>query len=67
MTEEIDDEILESELLDDALEKRIRKLEAEACRILRQSNELIKEMNRARANQQEAPAAESRVDKNERS
>lgn len=43
MTEEIlDDEIQESELADDALEKRMRKLEAESARLLNHSNELIK-------------------------
>ncbi|MBN1472160.1 MAG: hypothetical protein JW925_10300 [Syntrophaceae bacterium] len=55
MTEEIlDDEILESELADDALDKKMRKLEAEAARILNQSNELLQELNKARAKQEEA-------------
>jgi len=53
MTEEnIDDEILEAELADDALEKRMKKLEAEAARVLHQSTELLQEMNKAREKQQ---------------
>lgn len=59
MTEEIDDEIPEAELADDALEKRMRKLEADAARILHQSNELIQEMNRARAKQQQEEQPEA--------
>jgi uncharacterized protein with PhoU and TrkA domain len=45
MNDEIDDEILEAELKDDALEKKMRKLEADAARILHQSNEVLREMN----------------------
>ena len=55
MTEEIiDDEILEAELADDALEKKMRKLEADAARILHQSNEVLREMRKGKANQEEA-------------
>ena len=54
MNEEIDDEILESELEDDALDKKMRKLESEAARILHQSNELLQELNKARAKKEEA-------------
>ena len=54
MNEEIDDEILEAELKDDALEKRMRKLEADAARILHQSNEVLREMNKGKEKQEEA-------------
>ncbi|MEN6434008.1 MAG: hypothetical protein WA096_02120 [Smithella sp.] len=53
MNDEIDDEILDAELEDDALEKKMRKLESEAARILNQSNELIREMNKGKENQKE--------------
>jgi len=54
MNDEIDDEILESELEDDALDKKMRKLESEAARILNKSNELIREMNKEAPKQEEA-------------
>lgn len=50
---EIDDEILEAELEDDALEKKMRKLESEATRILNQSTELLQELNKTRAKKDE--------------
>ncbi|PKN37766.1 MAG: hypothetical protein CVU62_08565 [Deltaproteobacteria bacterium HGW-Deltaproteobacteria-2] len=50
--EAIEDEVLDAELEDDALEKKMRKLEAEATRILNQSNELIREMNKGKENQE---------------
>jgi len=53
MTEEIDDEILEAELADDALEKKMRKLESEATRLLNQSSELLKELSKDSAKQEE--------------
>jgi hypothetical protein len=53
MNDEIDDEILEAELKDDALEKKMRKLEADAARILHQSNELLREMNKGKEKQEE--------------
>ena len=54
MTEEIiDDEITEQELADDALEKRMRKLEAESARLLQHSNELIKMLIPEKAKQEE--------------
>ncbi|MEN6422247.1 MAG: hypothetical protein ABFD76_09900 [Smithella sp.] len=49
----IDDEILEAELEDDALEKRMRKLEAEAARLLEHSSELIREMSKEAPKQEE--------------
>ncbi|OGP66845.1 MAG: hypothetical protein A2031_06890 [Deltaproteobacteria bacterium RBG_19FT_COMBO_43_11] len=43
MNEEFDnDEILEAELADDALERTMKKAENEASRILKQSSELVK-------------------------
>ena len=54
MNDEIDDEILEAELKDDALEKKMRKLEADAARILHQSNEVLREMNKGKEKQEEA-------------
>ena len=54
MNDEIDDEILEAELTDDALEKKMRKLEADAARILHQSNEVLREMNKGKEKQEEA-------------
>ncbi|MCX5849614.1 MAG: hypothetical protein NTW65_09210 [Deltaproteobacteria bacterium] len=51
---EIDDEILEAELADDALEKKMRKLESEAARLLHQSNELIRELSKEKAKEEEA-------------
>ena len=55
MTDEIDDEILEAELADDALEKKMRKLEADATRILHQSNEVLREMRKGKEKQEEVP------------
>ena len=54
MNDEIDDEILEAELKDDALEKKMRKLEADAARILHQSNEVLREMNKGKEKQEES-------------
>ncbi len=51
---EIEDDITELELEDDALEKRMRKLEREASRLLNHSNELLQELNKARSKQEEA-------------
>ena len=41
------------ELEDDALEKKTRKLESEADRLLHLSNVLLQELNKARAKQEE--------------
>jgi len=59
MNDEIDDEILESELADDALEKKMRKLESEATRILNQTNELLRELNKGKEKQEEIKQEES--------
>ncbi|HDQ03717.1 MAG TPA: hypothetical protein ENN23_03975 [Deltaproteobacteria bacterium] len=53
MKDEIDDEILDAELTDDALEKTMKKAEKDAARILNQSNELIKELNKDKQTQEE--------------
>jgi len=50
---EIEDDITELELEDDALEKKTRKLESEADRLLHISNVLLQELNKARAKQEE--------------
>ena len=44
---EIEDDVTELELEDDVLEKRMRKLESEASRLLNHSNELLQELNKA--------------------
>ena len=49
---EIEDDITELELEDDALEKKTRKLESEAERLLHLSNVLLQELNKARAKQE---------------
>jgi arsenate reductase-like glutaredoxin family protein len=59
MTDEIDDDILEAELEDDALEKKMRKLESEAARILNQSNELLRKLNKGKEKQEEVLEEES--------
>ena len=64
MTDEIDDDILEAELEDDALEKKMRKLESEAARILNQSNELLRELNKGKEKQEEV-LEEGRVKREE--
>jgi hypothetical protein len=46
---EIEDDITELELEDNALEKKIIKLESDAERVLHLSNKLLQEMNKARA------------------
>ena len=51
---EIEDDITELELEDDALEKRMRKLESEASRLLNYSNELLQELNKARSKQEDS-------------
>ena len=50
---EIEDDVNELELEDDALEKKTRKLESEADRLLHLSNVLLQELNKARAKQEE--------------
>ena len=53
-SDESEDDVTELELEDDALEKRMKKLEREATRLLNHSNELLQELNKARAKQEEA-------------
>jgi hypothetical protein len=60
MADEIlDDEITEQELNDDALEKRMKKLEAESARLLNHSNELIKSMLKDKAKPEDVPPEEA--------
>jgi hypothetical protein len=63
MNEEIEDDVTELELEDDALEKRMRKLESEAERILRQSTELIREMSKGKEKQEETKQEENQENK----
>ncbi len=53
MNEEIEDDISDLELEDDALYKKVRKLESEAARILRQSSELLKSLSKDTSKQEE--------------
>jgi hypothetical protein len=59
MTEETEDEITAPELQDEALEKKMRKLEDEASRLLNHSNELLKTVNKERAKQEDGEAKDS--------
>ena len=52
--DEIEDDITELELEDDALEKRMKKLEREASRLLHHSNELLQELNKGRSKQEDS-------------
>jgi len=61
MTEELDDEILEAELEDDALEKKMRKVESEVARLLHHTNELLQMLNGERAKREEAQKEESEI------
>jgi len=51
---EIEDDITDLELEDDALEKQTRKLESDADRLLHLSNRLLQELNKARAKQEDS-------------
>ncbi len=62
MNDEIDDEILEAEMGDDALENKMKKVESEAARILKQSSELLKVLTRDSSQQEE----QNQVEKNKR-
>ena len=52
--DEIEDDITDLEFEDDALEKRMKKLERVAARLLNHSNELLQELNKARAKQEDS-------------
>ena len=58
---EIEDDVTELELEDDVLEKRMKKLEREASRLLNYSNELLQELNKARSKQEEAKQEDSKL------
>jgi predicted nucleic acid-binding Zn-ribbon protein len=57
-SDEAEDDVAELELEDDALEKRMRKLEREAARLLNYSSELLQELNKARAKQEDTEREE---------
>ena len=59
MSDEIDDEILDAEITDDALEKTMKKAESEAARILNQSSELLKSLRKDTAKQEEEKKEEN--------
>jgi len=59
MTEEIEDDISELELEDDALEKKMKKLEDEVSRLLNHSNELLQTVDKERAKLKEGEEKES--------
>ena len=61
ISNEIEDDVTELELEDDALEKRMRKLESEASRLLNHSNKLLQELNKARSKQEEAKQEDSEL------
>lgn len=58
MTEEIEDDINELELEDDALEKKMKKLEDEVSRLLSHSNELLQAVDKERAKLKEGEEKE---------
>lgn len=59
MSDEVDDEILDAELTDDALEKTMKKAESEAARILNQSSDLLKSLRKDTAKPEEEKKEES--------
>ncbi|HUN56398.1 MAG TPA: hypothetical protein VMU29_14690 [Smithella sp.] len=61
MTEEFEDDITELELEDDALERRMRKLENEAARLLNHSNELIQTLRKETSKQEETKQEETEI------
>ncbi|MFZ1982560.1 MAG: hypothetical protein WAU61_14750 [Smithella sp.] len=60
-SDEIEDDVAELELEDDALEKRMRKLEREAAQLLNRSNELVQDLNKARSKREEAKQEDSEL------
>ncbi|MGD0169146.1 MAG: hypothetical protein ABSE54_05415 [Smithella sp.] len=61
ISDEIEDDVAELELEDDALEKRMKKLEREASQLLNHSNELVQELNKTRAKREEAKQEDSEL------
>ena len=57
--DETEDDISDLELQDDVLEKKMRKLEAEANRLLHHSSELLKALNMGTSKQEESKDIES--------
>jgi len=58
---EIEDDITESEMQDDALESKMKKLEKDASRLLNDSNALLQALNRERAKKEEVKQADNQV------
>ena len=59
MSDETEEEILDAELTDDALEKTMKKAENEAARILNQSRELLKTLRPETVKQEEEKPEEN--------
>jgi len=55
MANEADDDILEGELADDALEKTMKKAESEASRALQLSTELLKKFSKEPPKEETTP------------
>ena len=55
MANETDDDILEGELVDDALEKTMKKAESEASRALHLSTELLKKFSKEPPKEETTP------------
>lgn len=55
MANDIDDDILETELADDALEKTMKKAENEASRVLHLSSELLKKFGKEPPHEEAKP------------
>ena len=61
MIDEIEDNFTEAETEDDALESRMKKLEKEATRLLKHSNELLQTLNKETTRQEETKQENSEV------
>jgi hypothetical protein len=64
MSDEIEDDVTEAEVEDDALESKIKKLEKEATRVLKHSTELLQTLNKETSRQEEAKQENSEVKDN---
>lgn len=61
MSDEIEDNFTEAEAEDDALESRMKKLEKEATRLLKHSNELLQTLDKETSRQEETKQENSEV------
>jgi hypothetical protein len=59
--DEIEDDVPELELEDDGLEKKMRKLEREAGRLLDHSNELLRSLNKETSKLEETKQEDSKL------